>query len=172
MRTGIREALGSPCGCRREEDRSFWLNIPTTYFVSEKCMSKQKKPIGKEQSAVETKAASPEPQPTRRGYIIPMAVVGIGLVIQMVVAVMVYGGLPPQIHGSWLGLPDPYQMLPSWVVFVAFPCADLILLVLGYLSAKDSEGKRVMESGKAATLVLLALLFTVLQVSAFRLIQR
>jgi hypothetical protein len=54
-------------------------------------------------------------------------------------------------------------------VWVVFPVSQLILLAVALFSPKDADGKTVMTSGKAWTIALLAVLFALLQASAFNL---
>lgn len=108
-----------------------------------------------------------EPEPTRAAFNISLWVIVAGFIAQVVMAIKAYPLLPKQIPSSWVGSTVPYMSVPSWVVFVVFPGAQIILLLLAIFSPKDDIGRRVMESGKAWALVLLALLFTALQLSAF-----
>ena len=128
-------------------------------------MAKRKK-RGKTIEDVE-KNQPKEPVLTRTAYLITFWTIAVGLVAQLVMAIVVYPMLPAAIPSGWLGSTMPYNMIPSWLVFVAFPSAQVIILLLAVFTPRDAEGKRVMESGKAWSLVVLALLFTALQASAF-----
>jgi hypothetical protein len=130
-------------------------------------MAKRKKTVQTNSEAVKAEAPGRQPQLTHTTFLVCIAIIALGLVVQEVIAVWVYSSLPATIHGSWIGLTDPYQMVPSWVVFVFFPIAEIIVLTIAVFSPKDPECRRVMESGKAWPLILLALLFIVLQYSAF-----
>lgn len=117
------------------------------------------------------KPSPPEPKLTRIGYQLAMAVILLALIAQLVMAVIVYPQLPPEIPASWAGQLTKGETVPSTLVFVLFPLAQLIMLVVGRFSPADKNGKLVMETGKAATLIVLSGLFTALQASAFRLPQ-
>lgn len=113
-----------------------------------------------------------KPQPkqaktTRAAFQISLWIIILGLVAQVVMAIVVYPSLPERIPAGWVGSPAPHNAVASWVVFLLFPAAEIALLLLAIFSPKDAQGRRVMESGKAASLILLALLFTALQASAF-----
>ncbi|HET6453129.1 MAG TPA: hypothetical protein VFI02_01875 [Armatimonadota bacterium] len=108
-----------------------------------------------------------EPKLTRAGYQITFWVVVLGFVAQVVMAIMVYPHLPAQIPARWAGFLFEGQTIPSWIVFVLFPVGEIVLLLVTIFSPRDDQGKLVMESGKAWTLILLALFFTLLQYSAF-----
>ena len=106
---------------------------------------------------------------THSAYISSVASIIAGLAIQFVLAILVIGHLPSKIPTSWIGIGAPTQTMPSWIVFIAFPVSQLILLVVAHYSPKNDNGKKVMEWGKAISLILLTVLFTALQGSAFRL---
>ncbi|MHB1457912.1 MAG: hypothetical protein ACYC0V_13460 [Armatimonadota bacterium] len=106
---------------------------------------------------------------TRLAYMSATAVIIIGIIVQLVLAIIVYGRLPSMILTSWIGIGTPTQTMPSWIVFIAFPISQIILLIVAHFSPKDSEGHNVMEWGKAISLILLTILFTALQGSAFKL---
>jgi len=82
-------------------------------------------------------------------------------------AFIVYPQLPPQIPSGWTGSSQPYNLVPSWVVFVMFPGFELLILVITLFAPKNEEGKRAIQTGNAVTLIILALIFTALQSSAF-----
>ena len=106
---------------------------------------------------------------TRSAYISAIFVVIIGIAAQLILATFVFGRLPSMIPTNWIGVGNPTQTMPSWIVFIAFPVSQMILLLVAHYSPKDSEGNSVMEWGKATSLILLTILFTALQGSAFKL---
>lgn len=106
---------------------------------------------------------------TRQAYVASIATILAGLVAQAAIAALVFRHLPARIPANWIGVGSATQTMPSWIVFVAFPGAQLILLMVGIYSPKDQEGRKVMEWGKAVSLIALTLLFTALQGSAFTL---
>lgn len=108
-----------------------------------------------------------QPKLTHGAFLACMWAIVLGLIAQLVMAIAVYPFLPEGIPASWAGSPVPYNVLPAWIVFLWFPAAQSILLILAMFSPRDEQGRRAMESGEAATLILLALLFTALQASAF-----
>ena len=110
-----------------------------------------------------------EPKLTRAGYQITFWVVVLGFVAQIVMAIIVYPHLPAKIPASWAGYLFEGQTVPSWIVFALFPAGEIILLLVTIFSPRDDQGKLVMESGKAWTLIALALFFTLVQYSAFKL---
>lgn len=110
-----------------------------------------------------------EPKLTRIGYQLTLWIVIAGLVAQIIMAIIVYPRLPAQIPESWAGFLFQGQAVPSWIVFVLFPAGEIVLLLVTIFSPRDKQGKLVMESGKAWTIIALALFFTLLQYSAFRL---
>ena len=128
-------------------------------------MSKRKR-RGNTIEDVESKRPK-EPVFTHAAYRITFWTVVVGLIAQVVMAIIVYPSLPEFVPSGWLGSSVPYNMIPSWLVFVAFPSAQVVILLLTVFTPKDAQERRVMESGKAWSLVLLALLFTALQASAF-----
>jgi uncharacterized membrane protein len=111
--------------------------------------------------------ASKEPVLTSAAFQISIAVIALGFVAQLVIAVLVFPTLPKMIPSSWMGSTSPYGLVPRCFVFFVFPGAQIILAVLAAFSPRDERGRRIMESGKAATLVALALLFSALQASIF-----
>ncbi|HUV04106.1 MAG TPA: hypothetical protein VMX94_03260 [Armatimonadota bacterium] len=113
-----------------------------------------------------------EPRPTRAAFRISLWVIILGLVAQIIMAIVVYPLLPERIPSGWAGSAVPYNTVPSWLVFLLFPGAEIAVLVLAMFSPKDAHGRRLMESGKAVSLILLALLFTALQASAFHILRR
>ena len=110
-----------------------------------------------------------EPKLTRAGFVITLWAVIVGFVAQVIMAITVYPHLPAQIPASWAGFLFQGQTVPSWIVFVLFPVGQMILFLISVFSPRDNQGKLVMESGKAWTLIALAVFFTALQYSAFRL---
>jgi heme A synthase len=106
---------------------------------------------------------------THSAYISSVASIIAGLAVQFTLAVLVIGRLPSKIPTSWIGIGTPTQTMPSWIVFIAFPVSQFILLVVAGYSPKDANERKVMEWGKAISLILLTVLFTALQGSAFRL---
>jgi len=104
---------------------------------------------------------------TRAAFRMSLWIIILGLAAQVLMAIVVYPSLPDRIPASWVGSSVPYNTVPSWVIFFLFPTAEIVLLLLAIFSPKDAQGRRVMESGKAVSLILLALLFTALQGSAF-----
>lgn len=106
---------------------------------------------------------------TRQAYICAFGVIVVGVAAQLVMAIFVFGRLPAMIPTYWIGLGNPTQTMPSWIVFIAFPVSQMILLLVAHYSPKDGEGRRVMEWGKAISLISLTILFTALQGSAFKL---
>lgn len=122
-----------------------------------------------------TKPAAPETPktsevvPTHKAFLISMWITILGLVAQYVIAFIAYPSLGPTIPSRWVGWVPVGDTLPSSLVFVAYPAAQIVVFLIGYFSPKDSEGKRVMESGRTVSLILLTLLFTALQASVLRL---
>ena len=108
-----------------------------------------------------------EPKLTRAGYQITFWIVVVGFVAQVVMAIMVYPHLPAQIPAHWAGFLFEGQTVPSWIVFVLFPVGEIVVFLVAVFSPRDDQGKLVMESGKAWTLIALALFFALLQYSAF-----
>ena len=104
---------------------------------------------------------------TRVAFQICLLVVILGLLAQLVMAAVAFPALPQHIPASWIGSTTPYKLLPAWIVFLAFPGAQIVLLLLAIFSPRDVQGRRAMETGKAVSLILLAVLFTVLQSSVF-----
>lgn len=113
--------------------------------------------------------AAPEPKLTHMGYLISLWAGIVGLMAQLVMAFMVYPTLPKEIPSWWIGQLVKQSTIPSWTVFAVFPVGTVVLLLVAYFSPRDKDGKIVMESGKAWTLTMLAVLFTILQASAFHL---
>ena len=111
----------------------------------------------------------PEPKLTRAGFHIAVWAIILGFIAQMVMAFMVYPSLPARIPSSWVGHLVPRATVPSWTVFLVFPLGQIILLLVGIFSPKDEGGRRIMETSKAYTLTILAILLTILQSSAFHL---
>lgn len=131
-------------------------------------MAKRKKNTKTVEQVVAQKTA-PEPTLTRVGYQIAFWLIVVGLVAQLAMAIKVYPSLPASIPSWWIGQLVQRQMIPSWTVFAVFPIGQLVLLAIAWFSPKDESGKPIMESGKAWTLSILSVLFTVLQSSAFHL---
>lgn len=121
------------------------------------------------QPAQQEKPQSPEIKLTRTAFLVSMWVVLLGLAAQYVIAVIAYPTLGATIPSSWVGWIPVGGTVPSWTIFVAFPIAQVAVLLIGFFSPKDGSGKRVMESGRAVSLILLSILFTALQASIFRL---
>lgn len=111
----------------------------------------------------------PEPKLTRAGFHAAVWVIILGFIAQMVMAFMVYPSLPSRIPSSWIGHLVPQATVPSWTVFLVFPLGQIGLLLVGIFTPRDNDGRRIMETGKAWTLTILAILFTILQSSAFHL---
>lgn len=107
------------------------------------------------------------PVPYRSAFLASLITIIAGLAAQYAIAFIIFKSLPEMIPTSWIGIGTPTQTMPSWIVFIAFPGAELVLLIIALFSPKDSAGKRVMEWGKAISLICLAVLFTILQGSAF-----
>ncbi|HEY3299063.1 MAG TPA: hypothetical protein VGK34_10460 [Armatimonadota bacterium] len=108
-----------------------------------------------------------EPLPTHRSYTVTMWTAAAGLVVQLLMGLVGYGRLPSQIPSVWVGWIPPGTTVSSWVVFVAFPGAQLVVLLLAWFSGRNEAGKKVMQFGKSISLVLLTLLITILQSSLF-----
>lgn len=128
-------------------------------------MAKQKKPRKLED--IEQPKPKKEPKRTHAAYQVTFWLIIIGLIVQIVMAIVVFPSLPREIPSGWAGSATPYNSVPSWLVFLLFPGGQIVLLILAVCTPKDANGKRVMESGRAISLILLAILFTVLQASAF-----
>jgi hypothetical protein len=107
------------------------------------------------------------PVPTRRAFLVCLGTIAVALVAQFVIAVIGYQHIPQEIPSGWIGWAQPGGTLPSWLVFVAFPGAQLVVLILALFTPKDEQGRRVMEPGRAASLIVLTVLFTLLQASVF-----
>lgn len=122
--------------------------------------------------AIDKPQASKEPKLTHTAYQITFWLTIVGFVAQVIMAVLVYPHLPAMIPAGWAGWSAPSELAPSWIVFLLFPGAQIVLFLLTIFSPKNDEGKLIMEHGKAWSLVLLALLFTALQYSAFHLPQQ
>jgi|GEM_PF-1867394 len=114
------------------------------------------------------KKAKKEPKFTHIGFKISVGAIILGFVAQLVMAAIVYPHLPSKIPAGWVGSSVPYNQVPSWIVFIAFPGAQVAMLLLCLFAPRDRQGRRLMENGNAIFLVLLSLLFTSLQFSAFR----
>ena len=132
-------------------------------------MAKRKTNAKTVEQVLAQKKSAPEPKLTRAGFQIAFWAVIVGLVAQLVMAFVVYPTLPKMIPSWWIGQLVQQPMIPSWTVFAVFPIGQIALLLIALFSPRDSDGKSVMESGKAWTLTVLAVLFTVLQASGFHL---
>ena len=121
----------------------------------------------KTNTQVKPESTARQPKLTHTAYKVCLWIIVLGFLAQLVMAIMVYPSLPGRIPASWAGSAVPYNTVPSWLVFLVFPAAQLVLLMITIFSPKDDQGKRVMESGEAATLIVLAILFIALQASAF-----
>lgn len=123
--------------------------------------------IEKQPRDIEQPSRSKNPKITHAAYLVSFWSVITGLVAQLIMAIFAYRILPSTIPSGWAGSSAPYNPIPSYIVFLLFPGAQIVLLLLAVFSPKDSRGRRMMEHGKSATLVVLSLLFTALQASAF-----
>ena len=130
-------------------------------------MAKQKKTV--EQVLAQQQKSAPEPKLTRAGFQIAFWIGIVGLAAQIVMAFMVFPSLPKMIPSWWVGQLVQSPTVPSWSVFALFPTGQIVVLAVAFFSPRDKDGKIVLESGKAWTLTVLAILFTVLQASAFHL---
>ncbi len=117
--------------------------------------------------AANAKPAPKEPVLTHTAYKITLAVLILGLIAQIIMAFIVYPTLPERISSGWTGSAQPYNTVPKSMVFIMFPGFELLVLLIAIFSPIDSSGKRVMQTGNAVTFILLALVFTALQASAF-----
>lgn len=108
-----------------------------------------------------------EPVSTHAGYRIAFWAIVLGLIAQLVMAFIVYPRLPAEIPTGWTGSVQPYNTIGKWVVFALFPAFTLAVLAVTLFSPKNEEGKRTMQTGNAVTVVLLVLVLTALQASAF-----
>jgi len=116
---------------------------------------------------VEQLSRSKSPKVTPTAYLVSFWSVIAGLVAQLIMAVFAYRILPATIPSGWAGSAAPYNPIPSYVVFLLFPGAQIVLLLLTIFSPKDAQGRPIMEHGKSTSIVLLSILFTALQASAF-----
>jgi uncharacterized membrane protein len=130
-------------------------------------MAKRKK-TAKQSIQPENTRKKKEPKFTHLGFQISVGAIIVGFLVQVAMAVIVYPQLPSRISAAWAGSSVPYNTIPSWLVFILFPGAQIVMLALSWFSPKDDKGRRLMENGNAVFLVLLSLLFTSLQYSAFR----
>ncbi len=122
------------------------------------------------QTKTETTSARPapkEPVSTHTGYQVAIWAIVLGLIAQLVMAFIVFPRLPAQIPSGWTGSVQPYNLVSKWVVFALFPGFELVLLLVSLFSPKNAEGKRTMQTGNAVTVVILAMVITALQASAF-----
>lgn len=110
-----------------------------------------------------------EPKRTYAGFLASLIAIVLGFIAQIVMAIVVYPHLPNQIPSGWAGSATPYNTIPSWIVFLLFPGGQIGMLILIMFAHRDEKGRRVLETGNAIFLILLSVLFTVLQSSAFRL---
>ena len=129
-------------------------------------MAKRKQTQTTVEATVNQKPA-PEPKLTRTGYALSLGLAVVGLLAELVIAFMAYPKLPAMIPSWWVGSLVQSDAVPSWVVFAVFPFGQLALIVLTLLSPRDEQGGKIMESGKAWTIILLAALFIALQASIF-----
>lgn len=131
-------------------------------------MAEKKEKTGTE---IEKKAAR-KPKLTRLGFQVSIIVISLCFIAQYIIALAVYAKLPALIPAWWLGFTQPEQLVQSYLIFIIFPAAELVLLAIGILSPINEKSERVMENSKATTLTVLALLFAVLQGSFFNLAGR
>jgi hypothetical protein len=131
-------------------------------------MAKRKKNVPTVEKMIAEKPTH-EPKMTRAGFQITTLLILLGLAAEVVIALIVSPRLPAQVPSWWVGQLVSGETVPAWTVYVVFPLAQAILFLVGWFSPKDADGRKVMESGKAWTLILLALLFVALQASAFNL---
>lgn len=129
-------------------------------------MAKRRK-SEKELPDVEQPSRSKGPKVTHVAYLVSLWSVIAGLVAQLIMGVFAYRILPATIPSGWAGSAAPYNPIPSYVVFLLFPGAQVVLLLLTVFSPKDAQGRPIMEHGKSTSIVLLTVLFTALQASAF-----
>ncbi len=129
-------------------------------------MAKRRRRTRTIEEAAKRKTA-PEPKLTHAGFQISLWAIVLALVVQVVMAIIVYPTLPDRIPATWAGSLIKGETVPSWLVFFLFPGGQVILFLIAVFSPRDNERKLVMEFGKAATLVVLSILFTTLQASAF-----
>lgn len=129
-------------------------------------MAKRKKNIEQKPQEPFATGQQVEPKQYRSAFVISTAIILIGLLAEIIIALVVYPSLPRYIPSGWLGWVPVGGTIPSWVVFLAFPGAQLIVLATAIFSTKDEMGRRVMGLEKAISLTLLGLLFTALQASA------
>ena len=134
-------------------------------------MTKRKR-TGKTVEDFTPRTSKPEPKLTRLGYVASVSATVVGFIVELIIAYFVYPWLPSRIPAYWIGHLVSGETVPSWVVWLAFPIAQIILLLVALHGRKVKDGKHVMESGKAWTILLIALLFVVLQASAFHLPRR
>lgn len=123
--------------------------------------------IEKQARDIEQPSRSKTPKITHAAYLVSFWIVITGLVAQLIMAIFAYRILPSTIPSGWAGSSAPYNPIPSYIVFLLFPGAQIVLLLLTIFTQRDSQGRRVMEHGKSASIVILSLLFTALQASAF-----
>ncbi|MHB0913105.1 MAG: hypothetical protein ACYC2Y_06630 [Armatimonadota bacterium] len=123
-------------------------------------MAKKSRPVAEPQ----------QPVPTRWAFLATVAIIVAAFAAELIMAAVAYGRLPATIDSGWFGWAPPGGSAPSWLIFIAFPGVQVILFLIAWFSPKDEKGRRVMDTGRAISLVLLALLFAVLQSSVFRLV--
>ena len=119
------------------------------------------------QSQSRTEKTTEGPKLSWMAFQVATWITAAGLVAQLIMAAKVYSSLPSRIPASWAGSTIPYNTVPSWYVFIVFPGAQLALLALAMFSPRDADGRRAVEISSAVSRILLALLFTSLQLSAF-----
>jgi energy-coupling factor transporter transmembrane protein EcfT len=122
-------------------------------------------------TAAKQQVSKPEPEVklTRTAFLITIWVSVASFVAQLLMAFIVYPQLPATIPSGWLGSSEPYNPVSKLWVFGFFTVGTLILLGIAYFSPRDEKGQLVMDSSKAGTIIVLALLFTALQSTAFHL---
>ncbi len=108
-----------------------------------------------------------EPVSTHAGYQVALWVIILGLIAQLVMAFVVYPTLPTRVPTGFTGSAQPYNLVGKWVVFALFPGFTLAVLAISLFAPKNEEGKRTMQTGNSVTVVLLVLVLTALQASAF-----
>ncbi len=132
-------------------------------------MAKRKRNTTTAEQVLEKQKPAPEPKLTHTGFQIAFWTGIVGLIAQFMMAFMIYPSLPKAIPSWWVGQLVQSPTVPSWTVFALFPIGQIVVLLVAYFSPRDKDGKLVMESGKAWTLTVLSVLFTILQASAFHL---
>lgn len=116
---------------------------------------------------VSKKSAQKEPVLTQSAYKFTMAVIILGLIAQITMALIVYPTLPELVPSGFTGSAEPYHTVAKSKALMLFPAFEAVILLIAIFSPKDAEGKRVMTTSNAMTFIVLALVFTALQASAF-----